>query len=146
MRFALVVLLVGCVGGCSLSVGAGAAARVGRRPGQAAVDCEGFESCDQLYRAALARARHCQAEDGDCEREEADVVDSYELLRARTLGELEALRAESAQAARRLEAARMEERAQCAGHSKAPDSGPPPPPGPGPAPDGWFDGAPPASK
>jgi hypothetical protein len=146
MRFALLLLLAGCVGGCSLSVGAGAAARVGRRPGQAGVDCDGFESCDRVYRAALARARQCQAEDGDCEREQADVLDSYELLRERALGELEALRAENAQAARQIEAARMEERNRCARPAKAPDSGPPPPPGPRPAEDGWFDGAAPASK
>jgi hypothetical protein len=142
MRFALLLLLVGCVGGCSLSVGAGAAARVGRRPGQASADCEGFESCDEVYRAALARARQCEAEDGDCDREEADVQDSYELLRERTLGELAALRAENTQAARQAEAARVNEGSDCVRRANAPDSGPAPRSGE----EGWFDGASPASK
>jgi hypothetical protein len=110
MRFAMLALLLGCLGGCSLSVGGGASARVGRRPGGGRLDCDGFESCDAMYRAAVARAQRCQAEDGDCEQEDSDVVESYQTLRERTLRELDALRAEAREA---TDEAHREENEEC---------------------------------
>ncbi|HEY1534860.1 MAG TPA: hypothetical protein VGF76_12605, partial [Polyangiaceae bacterium] len=94
-------LLLGCLAGCSLSVGGGAAASVGRRGTSGGSDCDGFESCDVRYRAAVARAQRCQAEDGDCEQEDNDVIESYRILRRQTLRELDVLRAEASEAADR---------------------------------------------
>jgi hypothetical protein len=104
MKIPLLVMVMGCLASCSLSVGAGASARLGRRSGEGGFDCDDFESCDVLYRTAVARARRCHAEDGDCEQEESDVVESYRILRAQTTRELDVLRArEAADAVRREE-------------------------------------------
>jgi len=103
MKIPLLVMVMGCLASCSLSVGAGASARLGRRPGEGGFDCDDFESCDVLYRTAVARAQRCQAEDGDCEQEESDVVESYRILRAQTARELDALRAREADDAARRE-------------------------------------------
>jgi hypothetical protein len=99
MKIALLVLVMGWLVGCSLSVGAGASARVGRRPGDGAAECDGFESCDVIYRAAVARAERCQADDSDCEQQDAEVARSYRMLRAETTRELDALRAAAREAA-----------------------------------------------
>lgn len=97
---------VTCVG-CSLSVGAGAAARVGRRPADPSLYCDGFETCDAVYQRAVARAQRCEA-DSDCESEETDVAASYQELREQTYLELDALRSRAQQAARALAAARSD--------------------------------------
>ncbi|HEX3851900.1 MAG TPA: hypothetical protein VHW01_13095 [Polyangiaceae bacterium] len=98
---------VACVG-CSLSVGAGAAARVGRRPADPSLYCDGFETCDVAYQRAVARARRCAAADSDCESEEADVTASYQALREQTYLELDALRSNAQQAAQELAALRSD--------------------------------------
>jgi hypothetical protein len=112
IRIALLALTVGCLGGCSLSVGAGASGSLGRRSGHGGFDCDGFESCDIIYRAAVARAQRCQAEQDDCEQEDSDVARSYRALREQTLRELDALRAAAGEAAE----ARTESEECRAGH------------------------------
>lgn len=112
MRVALLASIIGCLAGCSLSVGAGASGSLGRRSGRAGFDCDGFESCDVIYRAAVARAQRCQAEQDDCEQEDSDVAWSYRALREQTLRELDALRAAAGEAAE----ARTESEECRAGH------------------------------
>src|SRR5450432_3282283 len=91
MRLVCPVLVVAlALSGCSLSVGAGAAARVGGQPGASGPECDGFESCDVLFRQALAQAERCheQGGDADCEREDQDAALSYDVLHEQTELEL----------------------------------------------------------
>ena len=94
----ILLALFALVSGCSLSVGAGAEANLGRRTASAGGACDGFESCDAVYRAAARRAARCHQTDMDCDDEEGDVTLSYRLLREQTLRELEELRSEAWQA------------------------------------------------
>jgi hypothetical protein len=108
MRVWMFAVATACVGGCSLSVGAGASARAGHRPADLSLYCDGFESCDAAYQRAVARGQRCEAEDSDCESEESDVAASYQELRQQTYLELDALRDSARQAAQQLAAARAD--------------------------------------
>jgi hypothetical protein len=130
MRLVCPVLVVAlALSGCSLSVGAGAAARIGGHPGAAGSECNGFESCDVLYRQALAQAERCheQADNDDCEREDQDLALSYDVLHEQTELELGALRSEAqeretalAQAEQAADAAQLDVKTDCSGPGRAP--------------------------
>ena len=83
---------------CSLSVGAGAEADLGRRTASPDGACDGFESCDVVYRAAARRAARCRQTDVDCDDEERAVAFSYRALREQTRRELDELRRQAWQA------------------------------------------------
>ena len=99
--------------GCSLSVGAGAQANLGRHSRSVDMRCSSFESCELPYRAAVAEAARCRAEAGDCQAEEREVRLRYRALYDQTSRELAALR-ETARQARHDAEARFSEQAQCA--------------------------------
>ena len=105
--------------GCSLSVGAGAQANLGRRAPGSAGECDNFESCDAAYRAAARRAAHCHQSDVDCEDEERDVMLSYRALREQTQRELDELRRQAWQAEQDAQTARADEQTQCSTRIRA---------------------------
>lgn len=130
--------------GCSLSVGAGAAARVGSYSVTPDPGCNDFESCDVLYRQALARAESCHehGDNDDCESEDADAAARYYALHQQTELELAALHREVEekdaaviQAEQATEVARLEGQAGCRGNARPP----PPPPLAAPHGNGWFE-------
>ena len=144
MRLAFVsLLLIFGSSACSLSAGAGATARVGGERRAAVPDCDNFESCDVVYRQALARAERCHehGDNDDCESEDEAVALSYDALHEQTQLELDALRSEAQEKDAAL--ARAEEAAEAAHSDKHGDcSRPAQPPEPPPAPrrgNGWFD-------
>ena len=113
--FATVVLL----SGCSLSVGAGARANVGRRAAGASGTCDSFESCDVSYRAAARRAARCHQSEVDCGDEERAAVLSYRALREQTNRELGELRRQAWQAQQDAQTARGEEQTECSNRIRA---------------------------
>ena len=132
--------------GCSLSAGAGATARVGGERRAAVADCDDFESCDVVYREALARAERCHehGDSDDCESEDEAAALSYAALREHTQLELEALRTDAqekdaalGQAEEAAEAARSDKHGDCSGPAHPPE--PPAAPRHG---NGWFDSEP----
>jgi hypothetical protein len=128
---------------CALSVGAGASGRLAASPDASGVECDNFESCDLVYRDAVAEAERChrQGDAEDCEAEDHDVAATYEVLHEETLRELDALRGEASeketaleQADEAVEAARHEEQDNCSG--KGHPTEPPPVARHG---NGWFE-------
>lgn len=147
MRLVCLVLVFAlALSGCSLSVGAGAAARVGHQPGASGPECDGFESCDVLYRRALAQAERCheQGDSDDCEREDQEAALSYDVLHEQTELELGALRNEAREkeleANQAAEAPRVDAKTDCSGQGHLPAPAPVPPARHG---NGWFESEPP---
>lgn len=99
--------------GCSLSVGAGAQANLGRRTPGSGGTCDGFESCDVSYREAARRAIRCHQSDVDCEDEDRAAILSYRVLREQTNRELDELRRQAWQAQQDAQTARGEEQTAC---------------------------------
>lgn len=124
MRLVLATLTVAVtLSGCALSVGAGASGRLGSPAGFAGPECDSFESCDLVYRDALANAERCRraGDADDCEAADRDVAASYEVLHEQTSRELETLRSEAEERERALreaeqaaDAARLEGQNDCA--------------------------------